>query len=52
MTFPDQFSDHADRYEAFRPTYPDALFAFFASFVSSHDLAWDSPPATDRQPLV
>jgi hypothetical protein len=41
MTFPDHFSDHADRYEAFRPTYPDALFAYFASLVPAHDLAWD-----------
>jgi hypothetical protein len=48
MTFPDHFSDNADRYEAFRPTYPDALFTYLASLVSSHDLAWDC--ATGRQP--
>lgn len=41
MTFPDHFSDHADRYEAYRPTYPDALFAYLASLVPDHDLAWD-----------
>jgi ubiquinone/menaquinone biosynthesis C-methylase UbiE len=41
MTFPDYFSDHADRYEALRPTYPDALFAYLASLVPAHDLAWD-----------
>src|ERR1035437_6145012 len=41
MNFPDHFSDHADRYEAFRPTYPDTLFTYLASLVSSHDLAWD-----------
>ena len=41
MTFPDHFSDHADRYEAFRPTYPDALFAYLATLAPSHDLAWD-----------
>jgi hypothetical protein len=41
MTFPDHFSDHADRYEAFRPTYPDALSTYLASLVSSPDLASD-----------
>jgi SAM-dependent methyltransferase len=41
MTFPDHFSDHADRYEAFRPTYPDALFTYLASLVPTHELAWD-----------
>ena len=41
MTFPDHFSDHAHRYEAYRPTYPDALFSYLASLVPAHDLAWD-----------
>jgi SAM-dependent methyltransferase len=37
----DHFSGHADRYEEYRPTYPDALFAYLASLCSRHDLAWD-----------
>jgi len=41
MTFPDHFSDHAQRYEAYRPTYPDSLFAYLASLVYAHELAWD-----------
>jgi len=41
MTFPDHFSDDASDYEAHRPTYPDALFAYLASLVPAHDLAWD-----------
>src|SRR5271165_5154222 len=41
MDFPDHFSDHAHRYEACRPTYPDSRFAFLASLVPTHDLAWD-----------
>jgi hypothetical protein len=41
MTFPDHFSDHADLYEAFRPAYPEALFAYLTSLVPAHDLAWD-----------
>jgi hypothetical protein len=41
VTFPDHFSDHADRYRAYRPTYPDALITYLASLASDHDLAWD-----------
>jgi SAM-dependent methyltransferase len=37
----DHFSGHADRYEAFRPTYPGALFAYLSSLCSIHDFAWD-----------
>ena len=41
MMFPDHFSGHADRYEEFRPTYPDELFAYLASLAQTHDLACD-----------
>ena len=37
----DHFSGHADCYEAFRPTYPQALFAYLASLCPRHELAWD-----------
>ena len=37
----DHFSGHADLYEAFRPTYPEALFAYLSSLCPRHDLAWD-----------
>jgi SAM-dependent methyltransferase len=37
----DHFSGHADRYEAFRPDYPEALFAYLASLCDEHVLAWD-----------
>jgi SAM-dependent methyltransferase len=37
----DHFSGHADRYVAFRPNYPDALFAYLASLCPVRDLAWD-----------
>jgi SAM-dependent methyltransferase len=37
----DHFSGHADCYEAFRPTYPDALFDYLASLCSRRELAWD-----------
>ncbi len=38
----DHFSGHADRYEAFRPTYPAALYTYLASICSHHERAWDS----------
>jgi ubiquinone/menaquinone biosynthesis C-methylase UbiE len=37
----DHFSGHADRYEAFRPTYPEALFAYVSSLCTTRELAWD-----------
>jgi SAM-dependent methyltransferase len=37
----DHFSGHADCYEAFRPTYPDALFAYLAALCPSPERAWD-----------
>ena len=39
--FKDHFSGHADRYGAFRPTYPPALFEHLASITPGHDFAWD-----------
>jgi len=42
---PESFSDHfsagAAEYAAFRPRYPDPLFAWLAERTSGHDLAWD-----------
>lgn len=39
--FPDHFSSVADAYRAFRPTYPDELFAFLAGCAPDRGLAWD-----------
>ena len=39
--FKDHFSRDAATYRAYRPTYPDALFAWLASLAPTHDLAWD-----------
>jgi len=41
MTFQDHFSTQADAYARFRPTYPDALYAWLASIVPTRELAWD-----------
>lgn len=35
------FGDNADDYRAFRPHYPDALFAWLAGAAKGHSLAWD-----------
>lgn len=40
-TFKDHFSTQADAYARFRPTYPEALFAYLASLAPEHGLAWD-----------
>ncbi|MEQ1689809.1 MAG: class I SAM-dependent methyltransferase [Gemmatimonas sp.] len=39
--FNDHFSDVAQGYAAFRPRYPDALFAALASLAPARDVVWD-----------
>jgi ubiquinone/menaquinone biosynthesis C-methylase UbiE len=39
--FSDHFAPVASSYADFRPSYPGALFAWLASLVPRHDLAWD-----------
>ncbi|QDV35673.1 class I SAM-dependent methyltransferase [Tautonia plasticadhaerens] len=41
MTFKDHFSGHSDRYQAHRPTYPEALYDYLGSLAPGHGLAWD-----------
>lgn len=41
MKFEDHFSAQSKQYALSRPQYPDALYAYFASIVSGHSLAWD-----------
>ena len=41
-SFQDPFSQHAACYAEARPGYPSELFAYLASLVSRHDLAWDA----------
>ena len=41
MAFQDHFSKQADAYARFRPTYPDALYAWLASMAPARELAWD-----------
>jgi SAM-dependent methyltransferase len=39
--FKDHFSSASERYAAYRPDYPPALFAWLASLAPGHELAWD-----------
>ena len=41
LGFQDHFSQQAQDYARYRPSYPDALFAYLASIVPGHGLAWD-----------
>ncbi len=40
-SFPDHFSQQADHYVRYRPTYPAALYDYLASLTPQHDRAWD-----------
>ena len=37
----DRFSNHAQQYATFRPTYPKELYDFIFSHVKKFDIAWD-----------
>ena len=41
MSFQDHFSDRAGGYAAYRPRYPEALFAWLAGACRSREVAWD-----------
>ncbi len=41
MGFKDHFSRHAELYRRYRPTYPDAVFAWLASLTTSRAMALD-----------
>lgn len=41
MSFKNHFSKQAGLYVKYRPMYPDALYAYLATLVPAHNLAWD-----------
>jgi hypothetical protein len=41
MPSPDYFSDGAEAYRSFRPSYPPELFAFLATLCRRHERAWE-----------
>lgn len=50
--FKDHFSGHASSYAEYRPTYPEALFAFLADCCERHDLAWDCATGNGQAALA
>ncbi|OJW76526.1 class I SAM-dependent methyltransferase [Thiobacillus sp. 65-1402] len=50
-SFKDHFSSGSDRYAAYRPDYPAALFAWLAGQCSGHDLAWDCATGSGQAAL-
>lgn len=41
MNFEDHFSELAETYSRYRPSYPKKLFEYLASICKQHQLAWD-----------
>ncbi|NUM61745.1 MAG: SAM-dependent methyltransferase, partial [Ignavibacteriaceae bacterium] len=41
MKFEDHFSELAETYSRYRPSYPKKLFEYLASICKQHQLAWD-----------
>jgi len=41
FSFEDHFSGHSDQYAQSRPSYPDEIYAYFASIAPARSLAWD-----------
>lgn len=48
MSFADHFSDKSEDYAAFRPVYPDGVFAFLAEVAPGRDRAWDCATGTGQ----
>lgn len=51
-TFKDHFSGHAERYAAYRPTYPDALFRFLVDCCRHTRHAWDCATGNGQAALA
>jgi SAM-dependent methyltransferase len=49
--FKDHFSSASDRYAAYRPDYPAALFAWLAAQCAGHDSAWDCATGSGQAAL-
>lgn len=49
--FKDHFSSASDRYAAYRPDYPAALFAWLAGLCAERELAWDCATGSGQAAL-
>jgi hypothetical protein len=52
MSFEDHFSQLAQGYAAYRPTYPNALFDYLASIAPDRQLAWDCGTGSGQAALA
>ena len=50
-TFKDHFSAASDRYAAYRPDYPPALFTWLAGLCAEHESAWDCATGSGQAAL-
>lgn len=50
--FKDHFSDHSEKYDQFRPDYPDELFYHLAYVTPQHNRAWDCATGTGQAAVV
>src|SRR5690606_23388116 len=48
MAFTDLFSEQSGSYAAFRPVYPDGVFAFLAGVAPGRERAWDCATGTGQ----
>ena len=51
MTFKDHFSGHSREYSAFRPRYPEPLFAQLADLCPARDKVWDCATGSGQAAL-
>jgi ubiquinone/menaquinone biosynthesis C-methylase UbiE len=49
--FKDYFSEASDRYEQYRPTYPQALFDYLFTLTQNNDRAWDCATGNGQSAL-
>lgn len=49
--FKDHFSSASERYAAYRPDYPAALFAWLAGQCAEQELAWDCATGSGQAAL-
>ncbi len=50
--FKDHFSGHAEKYQKYRPQYPDKLFDYLATCCTAHQTAWDCATGNGQAALA
>lgn len=52
MSFIEHFADKPESYQRFRPDYPEELFTYLMSLVSSSEVAWDCGTGTGQAAIA